>query len=117
MAIAARAAGDAANLGGRAPSSALVTADVFFSRAVAEKGGAVRKALLSGFQIERSTLRLVKRAFVPIDASISGLPECLRPVRACYARRQCLNAQDHGAVQAAGKKPVKKGGAGATYGR
>ena len=115
FAVAAAAANDAANFfdaGGAV--GGVISAGVFFGGAVAEEGAAVGEAFLGGVVVEGEALRLVERAFVPVEAEpLKAVDDALDEFGLVALGVGVFDAEDHGAALLAGEEPVEESGAGA----
>ncbi len=90
----------------------MIAASVALGRAVAQKSAAVGQKLFSRGLVQRGALRLIKRAFIPIDAEpVKAVDDALDEFRLVALGVSILDAQDHGATLMASKKPVEQSGA------
>ncbi len=94
----------------------MIAAGVALCGAVTQKRAAVRQKLSSCRLVQRGALRLIERAFIPIDAEpAKAVDDALDEFGLVALGVGILDAQDHGAALMASEEPVEESGARAAY--
>src|SRR5881628_3067648 len=94
----------------------VIATGIFLRGAIAQKCGSIGQTFLRRCAIQFRSLRLVKRAFIPIDAQpLQAIQNSLHQFGFVPLRIGVLDAKNHRATLAACEQPVEQRGSGASH--